>query len=124
MEETRLPLSPMPHFASADFSASVFAYLPSRRLLTPRLGVGLAQFHVAMPPVLAASVVFVFACLLQRFQLWLVVMLRLPGLCPNGLLCCRDRLVLLFDVLAFVDAFGALLTAVSVLGLCLLGMGT
>ena len=44
MEETRLPLSPMPHLASADFDASVFAYLPSRRLLTPRLGGGLARF--------------------------------------------------------------------------------
>ena len=33
-------------------------------------------------------------------------------------------LVMLFDVLAAVDAFGALLTAAAVLGFCLLGMKT
>ena len=33
-------------------------------------------------------------------------------------------LVMLFDVLAAVDAFGALLTAAAFLGFCLLGMKT
>ena len=34
----------VPRFAFADFGVTVFAYLPRRRLLTPRLGGGLAQF--------------------------------------------------------------------------------
>ena len=38
LEETCLPPSLVPHLAFADFAASVFAYFPSRRLLTPRLG--------------------------------------------------------------------------------------
>ena len=44
-----------------------------------------------MLPVLSAFDVFVFTCFLPRFQLWLVVMLRLPGLCPCGLLCFRGQ---------------------------------
>ena len=58
LEELCLPPSPVPHSAYADFAATVLAYLPNRRLLTPRLGRRLGPVLefvlVAMPPVLSA----------------------------------------------------------------------
>ena len=76
LEEFRLPPSPVPRFAFAEFAATVLVYLPNGRLLTPRLGLGLALFLSLFSwPCTPCSQVF--ACLVPRFQLWLVVMLRL-----------------------------------------------
>ena len=134
-EETCLPPSPVPHPAFADLAVSVFAYLPSRRLVTLRLGGGFAQFLKSfMWPCSPCSQAPLFSCS--------------PASCRafscSGLSCCDCRVcarmgccvsvvedvvkvsgpsVLLFDVLAFVDAFGALFTAAAVLGFCLLEHG-
>ena len=81
----------MPRFAFADFPCLFAETPPAYAAIGRRLGPVLEFVLVAMPPVLSAFDVFVFTCLLPRFQLWLVVMLRLPGLCPCGLLCFRGR---------------------------------
>ena len=68
-----------------------------------------------MLPVLSAFDVFVFTCLLPR------------GCCVldvEDVVKVSGPFVMLFDVLAAVDAFGALLTAAAVLGFCVLGMKT
>ena len=110
------PLPTLPRLSSPVGCAAV--------LLTPRLGGGFGPVpqvvHVAIP-VLSVSVVFVFASLMPRFQLQLVVMLRRQVCARMG--CCvlviedvvevSGSVVMLFDVLAVVDAFGALFTAAA-----------
>ena len=116
MEETCLPPSLVPLLASADFAASVFAYLPRRRFLTPRLGGGLARFlksfmwpcsPCSQPPLSSCSPA---TCRAFSYS-WLS--------CCDSWVCARmgccvpeiedfvkvsGPLMLLFDVLAFVDA--------------------
>ena len=81
------PLPTLPRLSS-PICRTALAYAAFGRRLGPVLEF---FFLVAMLPVLSAFDVFVFACLLPRFQLWLVIMLRLPGFRPCGLLRFRGR---------------------------------
>ena len=125
-----MPPSLVPRFAFADFAATVFACLPRRRVLTlvvwpssssrswghdPR-ALSLRCFRVLLPH--AAFSYSSLSCCDCR------VCARM-GCCileVEDVVKVSGPLVMLFDVLAVVDALGALLTAAAVLCFCLLGM--
>ena len=67
VETLSVPPSPVPRFTFADLAATVLAYLPRRRRW--RLGPVPYDVHEALPPVLSALFVYMFACSMPRFQL-------------------------------------------------------
>ena len=126
VETLSVPPSPVP-LAFADVAAAVLAYLPCRRLLTPRLGGGLARFLTTFmrpcPPCSQPSLCTCSPALCRAFSYDWLSCCDCLGSAPSG--CCmievegfvkvNDPLVVLFDVLAVLDAFCALLTAAAIL---------
>ena len=134
LEEFCLPPSPVPHSAYADFAATVPSYLPNRRLLTPRLGGGLARFlslfswqctPCSQPLTYSCSPAFRSAFSYGWLSCCDCPVFTHVGCCVlevKDVVKVSGPLVMLFDVLAAVDAFGALLAAAAVIAFCLLGM--
>ena len=136
VETLSVPPSPVLRFAFADFAATVLACFPRRRLLTPRLGGGLARFLMTfMRPCRPCSQPSLCTCspaLCRAFSYDWLSCCDCLGSAPSG--CCmkevqgfvkvNDPLVVLFNVLAVLDALCALLTAAAILCLSMFGMTT
>ena len=128
-----MPSSPVPRFAFADFASTVLACLSRRLLLTPRLGGGLARFLMTFmrpcPPCSQPSLCTCSPALCRAFSYDWLSCCGCLGSAPSG--CCmlevegfvevNDPIVVLFDVLAVLDAFCALLTAAAILCFSMLG---